>query len=149
MSMQMATVRRPRPAIFTTASAAFTALIVRVAVRVARFDHVTTAARWLASTTRRDATHEEVLRVLRAVDAGATWVPLRIACLERSLTAVVLLAVRRCGVTWHMGIRTPPLAAHAWLVDAEGELIGEPATTAAYQPLITISAPTDPNRSTT
>jgi hypothetical protein len=147
--MQMATVRRPRPAIFTTASAAITALIVRLAVRAARFDHVTAAARWLASTTRREATHEEVLRVLRAVDAGATWVPLRIACLERSLTAVVLLAARRRGVTWQMGIRTPPLAAHAWLVDAGGELVGEAATTAAYQPLITICTPVNPNRSTT
>lgn len=149
MSMPMATARRPRPAFFTTAAAAFTAFVVRLAVRAARFDRVTTAMRWLAGTTRRDATREEVLGVLRAVDAGAAWVPLRIACLERSLTAVVLLAARRRGVTWHMGIRTPPLAAHAWLVDSAGEQIGEPATTVAYQPLITISAPTIPNRSTT
>lgn len=143
----MATARRPRPGI-ATASAALIGLMVRLTVRAARFDHVTAAVRWLVSTTRRDATRDEVLRVLRAVDAGAVWVPVRIACLERSLTAVVLLAARRSGVTWQMGVRTPPLAAHAWLVDPRGEPIGEASTTAAYRPLITISAPTFPNRST-
>lgn len=149
MSTPMATVRLPRPGIATTATAAFVALIVRIAVRTARFDQVTAAIRWLASTTRSEACPDEVMRVLRAVDAGAAWVPVRIACLERSLTAVVLLAAGRSGVTWHMGVRTPPLVAHAWLVDPRGEPIGEPSTTAAYRPLITISAPTFPNRSTT
>ncbi|MGH3625653.1 MAG: lasso peptide biosynthesis B2 protein [Sciscionella sp.] len=145
----MATARLPRPGIATTATAAFVALLIRLAVRTARFDRVTATVRWLASMTRREATTDEVLRVLCAVDAGAAWVPVRIACLERSLTALVLLAARRSGVTWQMGVRTPPLAAHAWLIDPHGEPIGEPSTIAAYRPLITISAPTVPNRSTT
>lgn len=134
---------RARPKLLVTASAACIALVVRLVLRVARFDRVTTAVRWLAGTTRRAATTEEVTRVLRAVDAGAAWVPIRVACLERSLTAVVLLAARRGGVTWQMGVRTPPLASHAWLVDATGKPIGEPPTTAAYRPLIAISSPTN------
>jgi hypothetical protein len=62
--------------------------------------------------------------------------------MERSLTAVVLLALRRRGVTWHTGIRTPPLTAHAWLTDTTGEPIGEPSSASTYSPLLTIPAPT-------
>jgi hypothetical protein len=148
MSMPMATSDSPQPGIVATAIAALAGLLVRIALRTARFDRITSAVRWLAGTTRRDATRDDLLRVLQAVDAGASWLPVRIACLERSLTAVVLLATHRSGVTWRMGVRTPPVAAHAWLVDPAGELVGEPPTTAAYQPLITISPPTNPNRST-
>ena len=149
MSTPMATTRLPLPGIATTATAACVALLVRLAVRTARFDRVIAAVGWLAGTTRREATTDEVSRALGAVDAAAAWVPARIACLERSLTATVLLAARRRGVTWRMGVRTPPLAAHAWLADLHGEPIGEPMTTADYRPLITIYAPTFPNRSTT
>ncbi|MBV9013943.1 MAG: lasso peptide biosynthesis B2 protein [Pseudonocardiales bacterium] len=118
-------------------------------LRVARFNHVTAAVRWLADTTRRHATPDEVMRMLHAVDAAATLIPVRVACLERSLTAVVLLAARRRGVTWQLGVRTPPLATHAWLVDATGKPIDEPLTTAAYRPLITVSPQTLANRSMT
>lgn len=149
MSTPMATSKhRVRASLPTTACAAGVGLLVRLALRLVRFDHVTHAVRWLAGTTRQPAKLEEVLSTLRAVDAGAEWIPVRMACLERSLTAVILLAGRRRGVTWQMGVRTPPLAAHAWLADANGEPIGEPPTTAAYRPLITISAP-HANRSTT
>ena len=141
MSTPMATAQRVRLSLAATASAASVALIVRLALRVARFNHVMATVRWLAGTTHRDATPGEVLHVLHVVDAAATWVPVRIACVERSLTAVVLLAARRRGVTWQLGVRTPPLAAHAWLSDATGEPICEPSTTAAYRPLITVSAP--------
>lgn len=133
---------RVRVSLPATAGAACVALIIRIALRVVPFDRVTSVVRWVAGRTRREATPDEVRRVLLAVDSGAAWVPVRIACLERSLTAVVLLAARRRGVTWQMGVRTPPLAAHAWLANVAGEPIDEPSTTAAYRPLITISAQT-------
>lgn len=147
MSTPMATERLARPKIAATATAALVALLVRVAVRTMKFDRITATVRWLAATTRRTATIEEALDVLGAVDAGAAWVPVRIACLERSLTAMVLLAARQRGVTWRMGVRTPPLAAHAWLADSSDEPIGERPTIAAYRPLITIRPPILPNRS--
>jgi hypothetical protein len=109
VSTPMATAQRVRLSLAATASAASVALIVRLALRVARFNHVMATVRWLAGTTHRDATPGEVLHVLHAVDAAATWVPVRIACVERSLTAVVLLAARRRGVTWQLGVRTPPV----------------------------------------
>lgn len=141
----MATAHRARPNLAATASAACVGLIVHLALRVTRFNHVTAAIRWLAGTTRRHATPGEVISMLHAVDTAATVIPVRVACLERSLTAVVLLAARRRGVTWQLGVRIPPLATHAWLADATGTPIGEPWTTSAYRPLITVS----PQRSRT
>lgn len=107
MSTPMATAHRVRLSLAATASTACVGLIVRLALRVARFNQVMAAVRWLAGTTRHDATRDEVMHALHAVDAAAAWVPFRIACMERSLTAVVLLAARRRGVTWQMGVRTP------------------------------------------
>jgi len=134
--------QRVRGSGLATVSAVCVASTVRLALVALRFDHVTAAIRWLAGTTRRTASPEEVEHVLEAVDKAARWVPVRLACMERSLAAVVLLAARRQGVTWRMGVRTPPLAAHAWLTDASNNPIGEPPSAATYQPLITISAPT-------
>jgi hypothetical protein len=145
----MATAHRVRPSLAATASAACVGLIVCLALRVARFNHITATVRWLAGTTRHHATLDEIMRTLHAVDAAATLIPVRVACLERSLTAVVLLAARRRGVTWQLGVRTPPLATHAWLVDATGKPIDEPLTTAACRPLITVSPRTPANRSMT
>ncbi|MBI3687089.1 MAG: lasso peptide biosynthesis B2 protein [Actinobacteria bacterium] len=149
MSTPMAFPQRLRPPRLATVSAVCVASTVRLALVALRFDHVMSAARWLAGTTRRTASLEEVEGVLEAVDDAARWVPVRLACMERSLTAVVLLAARRQGVTWRMGVRTPPLAAHAWLADAFNNPIGEPPSAATYQPLITISAPPTRTRSMT
>lgn len=149
MSTPMATEHHAWPNLCATASAACVGLIVHLTLRVARFNHVMATVRWLAATTSRHATPGEVIRVLHTVDAAAKLIPVRVACLERSLTAVVLLAARGGGVTWRLGVRTPPLATHAWLVDTTGEPIGEPWTTSAYRPLITVSPPTLPNRSMT
>lgn len=141
MSMPTAFPRRVRARRLTTGLAGCVASVVRLALVTLRFDHVTSVVRWAAGTTRRTASPEEVQNVLDAIDNASRWTPGRLACLERSLTAVVLLALRRRGVTWHTGIRTPPLAAHAWLTDTTGNPIGEPPS-ATYSPLITISAPT-------
>ena len=69
--------------------------MVRTAVRLLRFDHVTTSAQWLQRLASRRATPEEILSALHAVDAGAALLPFRVACLERSLAALLLLAARR------------------------------------------------------
>ncbi|MBB5157715.1 AMP-binding protein [Saccharopolyspora phatthalungensis] len=62
---------------------------------------------WFGSSTveqlsnlGRPATGEEIAATLHAVDAGADWLPLRIACLERSLAAVLLIAARHRTVAW-------------------------------------------------
>jgi hypothetical protein len=145
----MATGRRSRPGFLPALAGASAGLVVWLALRLLRFDHVTASVRRLARTPRRLATTAETLQVLHAVDAGAALLPVRVACLERSLAAVVLLAARRRGVTWCMGVRTPPLASHAWVAGHDGEPIGESSTTVDYRTLMKISPVTTTNRRST
>lgn len=146
MSMPMATGEGQQPALPVTVAAVCAALIVRTALRRLPFDRVTTTTARLTTWTRRSATVDEALRVLSAIDHAARFLPFRVACLERSLAAVLLLAVRRRGVTWCVGVRTPPLASHAWIADQGGVPIGEPLTTAKYRTLRAISPTTQLDR---
>lgn len=146
MSMPMATGNGQPPARFSTVAAACAALLVWAALRWLSFDRVTTTVTRSMRWTRRSATVDEALRVLRSIDYAARFLPFRVACLERSLTAVLLLAARRRGVTWCMGVRTPPLASHAWIADQDGVPIGEPHTTAQYRTLRAISPTTQLDR---
>ncbi|WP_433274420.1 lasso peptide biosynthesis B2 protein [Actinosynnema sp. CS-041913] len=141
--MPMATGRRNHPSPAATAFGAGAGLLVGFALRVLPFAWTTSLARWLARQTARPATDREVLSVLRAIDSGARFVPFRIACLERSLGAVLLLGCRRRSVTWCHGFRTPPFEAHAWLTGRAGEPLGEPPTTTTYQRLLVISPHTN------
>jgi hypothetical protein len=138
MSTPMATMPAPRSRLPARVAGACAGLVARAAVRLLRFDHVTTSARWLQRLASRRATPDETLSALRAVDAGAALLPFRVACLERSLAALLLLAARRRGVTWRIGVRTPPITIHAWLADASGEPIGESSPVGDYRPLLTI-----------
>jgi hypothetical protein len=147
VSMPMATAPARPPWSAAALMGAVVALIVRIAVCCLPFRSVASATRVVARTTTRPAVHEEIVAALTAVDAGARLLPVRVACLERSLTAVVLLAARRRGVQWCVGVRTPPLAAHAWLLDNEGQPVGEPSTTAAYRPLLIVPVSTATLRS--
>lgn len=141
MSVPMATAPRRAPVKLRLALAVGTVLLTRVTLRWLRFHHVVGIVRRLQRRPRRPASPCEVLAVLAAIDAAAAWLPCRVACLERSLTAVVLLAGRRRGVIWHMGIRTPPFAMHAWLSLTTGRILGEAESTADYEPLLVISPP--------
>jgi hypothetical protein len=139
MSTPMATGTQAQPNAMAATAGAAAGLTVWLALRVLRFDHVTTVVRWLARNARRDATSAEILRTLRAIDAGSRFVPVRVACLERSLAAVMLLATWRRGARWHMGLRTPPITSHAWVTDSGGEPIGEQASVMAYRTMLMIS----------
>lgn len=149
MSMTMAVADRRRSGRLRTAVAMLAITMVWAGLRVVGFRRSQRTAGWVARRARRAATIGQVRTVLDAVDAGAAWLPLRVACLERSLAAVLLLAVHRRGITWCVGVRTPPLAMHAWLSDAEGRPIGEAAATASYQPVVIIGPPRAASRSST
>ncbi|WP_237107538.1 lasso peptide biosynthesis B2 protein [Nonomuraea sp. MG754425] len=85
----------------------------------------------------RPATYEQALRARQTVTAIST----RCAgsyCLPRSLATVLLCRMRGTWPTWHTGVRTPPFAAHAWVV-AEGRPVGEEADVATYRPLLTVA----------
>lgn len=145
----MAVVMAPRPPLRRVVAGAVAATLARSALRVLRFHRVTALVRWLAPRTRRPACTADVLIILAAIDRAAAWLPFRVACLERSLAAVLLLAVHRKGVTWQIGVRTPPFALHAWLTDTMGRPVGERESTVAYQPLVRVSPFLESERSFT
>lgn len=137
MSMPMATAR-DRVGPFSVLLGALVGWAVAVALKRFSWARIAAMARWFAARSRRAATRDEAIRVLRAMDAGARYVPFRVACLERSLGALVIMGSRRLGVTWCQGVRTPPFASHAW-IEVSGEPIGEPGTTATYQRMLVVS----------
>ncbi|MGH3451178.1 MAG: lasso peptide biosynthesis B2 protein [Haloechinothrix sp.] len=119
-------------------AATFALVVVHIALRTLGFDRTQRLTRHLMRTTRRIADADRVLRALAATDAAAAWVPFRVACLERSLAAQLLLIARRQATEWRVGVRAHPLAMHAWLTDAAGAAIGEPVEPVGYQPLVAI-----------
>lgn len=137
MSTPMATTPE-RVGLFSVLLGALAGWTVAVALKVLALHRITAAARWFARRCRRSATHQEVLRALAMMDAGARFVPFRVACLERSLGVLLITGSKRLGVTWCQGVRTPPFASHAW-VELLGQPIGEPDTTATYHRLLVIS----------
>ncbi|WP_184728790.1 lasso peptide biosynthesis B2 protein [Saccharopolyspora phatthalungensis] len=102
------------------------ATIAWLAVRCLRFDRTVWLVQHLVSGTgRRLATAREAEAMLRAIDEGAAWLPMRVACLERSLAAVLLAAGWRRAITWCYGVRArPPLTMHAWISTPTGP-VGE------------------------
>ncbi|MCK2245229.1 MULTISPECIES: lasso peptide biosynthesis B2 protein [unclassified Crossiella] len=137
--MPMAMRQKRPPGLLATSIGACAGLAAWAVLRLIRFDRLTAAAEALARTTQRAATAEETQRALDMVTAGARWIPGRVACLERSLAAFVILAVCRRGVSWCIGVRTPPITAHAWLADDAGTPLGEPDSTTGCRPLRVIS----------
>ena len=92
-----------------------------------------TAARF----TSRPATAGEAERTVAAVRWAARWTPFRVACLEESIAAVLVLATRRRRVTWCHGVAPDPVQFHAW-IQTEGGPVAEPPTTSRYTVLRTI-----------
>jgi Transglutaminase-like superfamily len=85
-----------------------------------------------AGTRLPPATTRQARNAVLAVRWAARLVPARVACLEESVTGVLLLAAagRRGG--WRHGIATDPIRLHAWIVDAEGNPVAEPTGTGQY-----------------
>ncbi|WP_169509041.1 lasso peptide biosynthesis B2 protein [Actinopolyspora mortivallis] len=126
-----------RPGHARTLAAALVVTVVRAAVTTLPFGWVTALIRHVNGG--RQATRGEAERALHAVDAAAVWLPFRIACLERSLAGLILLAGRRHRVTWCLGVRqTPPIAMHAWLADTAGVPIAESDTMPTYRTILTV-----------
>lgn len=108
--------------------------VARIAARSVRFDRLVTVVRATAARLPA-ADRDRAAAVLAAVDTGSELLPLRIACLERSLAAVLLAAVRGRALSWCYGARPrPPLLLHAW-IEVDGHPVGEPAEVADYLPI--------------
>jgi hypothetical protein len=101
----------------------------------------------LAATThlnfraRGVATSDDALAAVRAARRAAGCWPGRAACLEISLTATWLAALRGRAVAWCHGVQVHPYTFHAW-VEADGAPVDEPATTHSFLHTMTIPART-------
>lgn len=89
----------------------------------------------------KPADHTAALMIVAAVRHAASWWPGRAACLETSLAATWLAALRGQPVTWCHGVRPHPYTFHAW-VEADQTPVDEPATTRAYLRTTSIPART-------
>ncbi|WP_051433264.1 lasso peptide biosynthesis B2 protein [Promicromonospora kroppenstedtii] len=118
------------------AVAAAAALVVTLVVRslgpperaMSRLTNLVATAAGL--TTTPSATGEAEQAVC-AVRWASRWAPFRVACLEESAAAVLVLALRRRSVTWCHGVAPDPVQFHAW-IQAHGSPVAEPPTTSRY-----------------
>ncbi|MQA23938.1 MAG: lasso peptide biosynthesis B2 protein [Micromonosporaceae bacterium] len=81
------------------------------------------------------ATADSARHAVRAVRWAARLIPARVACLEESVAAGLLLASAGCRARWVHGIAIDPLRLHAWLADEAGRPIDEAADTIQYTPI--------------
>ncbi|MGX2997457.1 lasso peptide biosynthesis B2 protein [Streptomyces sp. JNUCC 64] len=84
------------------------------------------AVRLARRVGRRPLPAERALVMVEAVrHAGRRW-PVRIACLESSLGAMVACALLGRRLTWCVGARVaPPVEYHAWAQAPDGAPVGE------------------------
>lgn len=94
------------------------------------FRHTVRAARLARRVGRHPASLGQAETLVAAVaHAGRRW-PVRIACLERSLGAVLAAALLRRNLTWCLGARfaPPPTEYHAWAELPDHGPVGEYTT---------------------
>lgn len=87
----------------------------------------------LVQTSRRSwcrcgASPRQAIVTVAAVSQAARWYPGRAACLEQSLAAVLVEAIRRRRLDWCLGSMPDPYRFHAWV-----EVAGQPVPTPTSQ----------------
>ncbi|HUZ53476.1 MAG TPA: lasso peptide biosynthesis B2 protein [Streptosporangiaceae bacterium] len=105
-------------------------LLVRCSFRAAVRLVSASRRRWCRASSDLGAAR----RTVAAVGTAARYYPGKAACLELSLAAVLLAAVRRRRLDWCLGSATDPYQFHAW-VELEGQAVpapGRPAEDTRY-----------------
>ncbi|GAA3307542.1 hypothetical protein GCM10020295_66750 [Streptomyces cinereospinus] len=98
--------------------------------RFGRLVRLAEAGRNLPRPTRAHAS-----LAVQSVRWAARLFPARVACLEESTTAALLLAAGGRGGAWRHGVATDPIRMHAWICDVHGQPVEEPAQTGDYSPI--------------
>lgn len=98
--------------------------------RFGRLVRLAEAGRDLPRPTRAHAS-----LAVRSVRWAARLFPARVACLEESTTAALLLAAGGRGGAWRHGVVTDPIRMHAWICDVHGQPVEEPDQTGDYSPI--------------
>jgi hypothetical protein len=128
----------PAPATWSWRVAATVLLAVTLATRhlgrrrtrFGRMVRLAEAGRALPLPSR---THASL--AVRSVRWAAGFFPARVACLEESTTAALLLAAGGRGGAWRHGVATDPIRMHAWICDVDGRPVEEPDQTGDYSPI--------------
>ncbi|MGW6744102.1 lasso peptide biosynthesis B2 protein [Streptomyces sp. NPDC055025] len=131
--------RTPHRSGVAAATALASVLAVRRAGPAATAMHrVTATLAAAASICHRAATTAQVNTTVLDVRHIGWYSPGRTACLEESAAVVLLLASRRLAVTWCHGVAPDPVRLHAWVQTVDGIPVGEPRSTFACTPVLTI-----------
>lgn len=130
---------RTRPAATILAGLALAGVLVaRGAGRRSRsFARITALLAVVARWPRRHAEPAAIEDALHCVRNVASVLPFRIACLEETAAAMLVLAFtgRRAG--WCHGVAADPIRLHAWIA-LDGQPVAEPPSTARHTPLLQI-----------
>lgn len=106
------------------------ALVVAIVLLRLPFSWAIQAVSMLRRPAGKLATAKATAEVLTAVDRAAGRFPCRVACLERTLAAVLASALCGLRLDWAIGVAEDPYRFHAW-VEAEGKAI-VPADDSAF-----------------
>jgi hypothetical protein len=118
-------------------------LSVRVAVAAGRMLSHTSPQRIRLVLTMlrvgsRPATLATAVRWKQRVMAASPHAAGGYGCLVRSLATVLALRMRGEWPTWCVGVRVdPPFGAHAW-VEAEGQMVCEPAQAGSFHTMMVV-----------
>ncbi|WP_242705445.1 MULTISPECIES: lasso peptide biosynthesis B2 protein [Streptomyces] len=107
--------------------AAAMGLALALALLALPFRHTVRAARWARRAGRRPLDRERAEELVAAVrHTGRLW-PVRAACMETSLGAMLAAALLGRRLDWCMGVRfsPPPTEYHAWASLPEDGPVGE------------------------
>ncbi|RKS07190.1 transglutaminase superfamily protein [Nocardiopsis sp. Huas11] len=85
----------------------------------------------------RPADMHEAEKAVHAVRDLGLFSPVHVACLEESVAAVLILAMRGHGACWRHGVVADPIRLHAW-IEVEGWPVAEPDSTQRCAALLTI-----------
>ncbi|MGB8962323.1 MAG: lasso peptide biosynthesis B2 protein [Pseudonocardiaceae bacterium] len=91
----------------------------------------------VARRPRRRAEHAAVEHAVDCVRNVASVLPFRVACLEETAAAMLVLAFSGLRAGWCHGVAADPIRLHAWIA-LDGQPVAEPASTARYTPLLEI-----------
>jgi len=99
-------------------------IFATIGVRIIRLHLIRSLMHRVCDPTVPEATSRQAETALAAIDAISPYVPARVACFERSISAAILIRLRRRTVTWCHGVKIRPVALHAW-IEVDGQAIGE------------------------
>ncbi|MBE1531815.1 lasso peptide biosynthesis B2 protein [Actinomadura algeriensis] len=143
-TQEMAAGRGVLPAvpILTVFGAALTLAVVlcllwagRAQTRMARLIRLLS---WVCRYSTRDALPDDARKAVYAVRRAGSLFPGRVACLEESAAAVLLLGTSGRRVRWCHGVAADPVRLHAWVETCDRQLVAEPPSTLRFAVLRTI-----------